>query len=73
VVVDEDTGRVRRVLANTGPLDPPAVLGFVDPKTVLVWAGDANGFGILAWTWDTGEFRLVSRLTRVAVGSLSLT
>jgi hypothetical protein len=72
LVVDGDTGAVRRVLAYPGNQVAPAVLGFLDPQTVLLRAGDETAFGIIAWTWATGDLRLVTQLSRVAVVSLAV-
>jgi hypothetical protein len=72
LVVDEGSGVVRRVLAFPGDPAAPAVLGFLDPQTVLLRAGNEIHFGVLAWTWGTGELRLVTELSRVAVISLAL-
>jgi hypothetical protein len=72
LVVDEGTGAVRRVLAFPGNPAALAVLGFLDPRTVLLRAGDETAFGIVAWQWDTGDLHLVSRVDRVAVISLAV-
>jgi len=72
LVADEGTGAVRRVLAYPGDQVALAVLGFLDPQTVLLRAGDETDFGIVAWTWGTGELRLVTELSRVAVVSLAV-
>ena len=72
LVVDEGTGAVRRVLAFPANPVALAVLGFLDPQTVLLRAGDQSAFGILAWTWGTGQLRLVTQLTRVAVVSVAV-
>jgi hypothetical protein len=72
LVVDEDTGAVRRVLAVPGGPAALAVLGFLDPQTVLLRAGDETNVGIIAWTWGTGDLRLVTELNRAAVVSLAV-
>jgi hypothetical protein len=72
LLVDEATGAVRRVLAYPADQVALAVLGFLDPQTVLLRTGDGTSFGILAWTWGTGDLRLVTKLSRVAVVSLAL-
>jgi hypothetical protein len=72
LVVDEGTGVVRRVLAFPGNPAALAVLGFLDPRTVLLRAGDETTFGIVAWRWDTGDLHLVSWVDRVAVISLAV-
>jgi hypothetical protein len=72
LVVDEDSGTVRRVLAFPGNPAALAVLGFLDPQTVLLRAGDETAFGIIAWRWRTGELRLVAQVGRVAVVSIAL-
>jgi hypothetical protein len=72
LVVDEVTGQVRRVLAFPGNPAALAVLGFLDPGTVLLRAGDETSFGIISWSWGTGELHLVTRLSRAAVVSLAV-
>jgi hypothetical protein len=72
LVVDEGTGLVRRVLAFPGSPAALAVLGFLDPQTVLLRAGDETAFAILAWTWETGDLRMVTEVSRVAVISLAV-
>jgi hypothetical protein len=72
LVVDEGSGAVRRVLAFPGNPAALAVLGFLDPQTVLLRAGDETNFAILAWVWGTGGLRLVTELSRVAVVSLAV-
>jgi hypothetical protein len=72
LLVDEATGAVRRALAYPGDTVALAVLGFLDPQTVLLRAGDETTFGIIAWTWGNGDLRLVTELTRVAVVSLAV-
>jgi hypothetical protein len=72
VVIDETTGAVRRVLAYPGNPAALALLGFLEPQTVLLRAGDSQKFGILAWTWGTGQLRLVTELSAAAVISVSL-
>jgi hypothetical protein len=72
LAVDEGTGVVRRVLAYPGNPAALAVLGFLDPRTVLLRAGDETAFGILAWRWATGDLHLVAQVDRVAVISLAV-
>ena len=72
LVVDEGSGAVRRILAFPGNPVALAVLGFLDPQTVLLRAGDQSDFGVLAWTWGTGQLHMVTHLSRVAVVSLAV-
>jgi hypothetical protein len=71
-VVLDVTGAVRRILAVPDGPEAPAVLGFLDANTILVRAGSFNEFGLVAWTWATGELRLVSELTTVSMVSVAL-
>ncbi|HET8683945.1 MAG TPA: hypothetical protein VFM54_19050, partial [Micromonosporaceae bacterium] len=70
VVVDLATGAVRRALA-TGPEavteGRPAVLGWLDPGTLLIGAGQ----WLLSWRLADGQLRRVTHLTARALVSVA--
>jgi len=62
VYVDVVTGTAGRALvrtADSGTVSAPTVLGWLDPTTVLVQAGDVDAPNLLAWHVTDGRLSLV--------------
>jgi hypothetical protein len=74
VFVDVVTGAAGRALVRTidsGALLPPTVLGWLDPTTVLVQAGDVDAPNLLAWRVTDGRLNLVCSINRPAAISVA--
>ncbi len=66
VFVNVSTGAAGRALIRTGDsgaLSPPTVLGWLDPTTVLVQAGDVDSPNLLAWRVTDGRLSLVASIS----------